>query len=190
VLTVEEGPAGPSPRLESDLSFLAFDGPRIASEGPYTEPGTICRTYVYRLRIVSAPAEVPFLGTIKVVDPWEQSRPISLNVQGDAKRPIRLMPSTLTIGEKGRDEASEAQATFFVLLDGPSVELLVEPEGAETSPIEITRSPTNGSQRMRKYTVRLRADRPRNDRVHRVNVRLGPSGPSATLTIILSRGGD
>ncbi len=82
VLTVEEGPAGPSPRLESDLSFLAFDGPRIASEGPYTEPGTICRTYVYRLRIVSAPAEVPFLGTIKVVDPWDQSRPISLNVKG------------------------------------------------------------------------------------------------------------
>ncbi len=172
VWTVERDEEDERPMLKSGLPFLQFE-PISVDEKPSAEPGTVRRTYKFRVSFASMPPDGTFTGEVEVIVPWDGRPSKRIPVQGQVSPPVRVIPTSLSL-HIDDPVNREALARFSIITKAPATGFEIEVERGEESPLLVEPQGPTPTERFATFAVRWKPDRPIAEGVHRLVIRPSP----------------
>jgi hypothetical protein len=188
-VTVESLGSRPRPPIiKSDLPFLEVGAP-ILDERPYSSPGSVQRTYVYRVNFSSSPPAT-FTGDVSVIDPWDPEHADRIHVQGETLPPLRVFPSRLALRPNASldSEGSWANITVLSRFPAPEISAFAEPENAY--PVAIRRMKLEQEGRLSSFSIRLESAGPVPDGEFNIVIQPNPNSKERVAVPVLVRNGD
>lgn len=167
VTTIEDGPQGLMPSIQSDLPLLDFGKP-VVGESPYGATGLHQRAYRYAARFRESLPPGSFSGRVWATDPWTKLRDKGLIVSYQPKEELRAIPDALTL--RVEKDGKPAAQDFAVIAQRDQSTLTVRVEGPHADGVRVTEDAATRGRRFRRYHIEADA-------------KLGGESRSATVVI-------
>ncbi len=145
------------PILEMRLPDAEIEGPTATTEQDYILPGTVLRTFKYKLRWVGKPSESVIAAELLVRDPWDTATTMKLPIHWEIPPDIEVIPARVVLKFPGQG-AGEYRASVQIRCESPCPELTLEPEASATVPLAIHRLTVSEDQRQFTYEIACSAD--------------------------------
>lgn len=140
-----------TPSFQGLPAFLRID-PTDVSQAAYTLPGTIDRSYRFKVSFTSPPPQNPFQGEFFIIDPWKPERKERVGVLATFSPPVQVVPPLVALKPK-QDLGARSRFSIIsrTLLEG----LQASVEGGADCPILVTPTRVDGPAMTATFEVNI-----------------------------------